>query len=340
MKWESYSKEFEKTALRNNFSPEEISYFLEYAKNLYDKKLPIIFDQEHLALLVGYKYEYLLKISNSPQKFYRTFKIPKKSGGEREISEPLPSLKEIQHWILKEILDKLSVSQYAKAYVHKRSIRENARFHVAQKAILTIDLENFFGSLKFNKVYGFFVQLGYSVPVATMLSNLCCLSESLPQGAPTSPALSNLLMQQTDKRISGFIKKKKIRYTRYADDLTFSGDFEPGMIIKFVKSVMNDINLRLNEKKIRVRRPGQRQEVTGVVVNEKMQAPKELRRELRQAVYYIEKYGLASHLDKTENFKANHVYHWLGIANFILFLNPKDEDALRCRELLRKHKPE
>jgi RNA-directed DNA polymerase len=183
------------------------------------------------------------------------------------------------------------------------------------------------------------VQLGYSVPVATMLSNLCCLSESLPQGAPTSPALSNLLMQQTDKRISGFIKKKKIRYTRYADDLTFSGDFEPGMIIKFVKSVMNDINLRLNEKKIRVRRPGQRQEVTGVIVNEKMQAPKELRRKLRQAVYYIEKYGLASHLDKTENLRANHVYHWLGIANFILFLNPKDEDALRCRELLRKHKP-
>lgn len=290
-------------------------------------------------MLVGYKYQYLIKISNGAKKFYRTFEIPKKSGGFREISEPLPSLKEIQHWILGEILEKVPVSRYAKAYVHKRSIRENARFHISQKVVLTIDLENFFGSLKFGKVYGLFLKLGYSAPVSTMLTNLCCLDGSLPQGAPTSPTLSNILMLQTDKMIAGFIKEKKIRYTRYADDLTFSGDFEPGIVITFVKSVMNDVNLRVNEKKIRVRRPGQRQEVTGVIVNEKLQAPREMRRELRQAVYYIQKYGLASHLDKTENLKANHIYHWLGIANFILFLNPKDEDALRCREILRRYLP-
>jgi RNA-directed DNA polymerase len=337
MKWATYSEEFENIALRNNFTPEEIAFFLEYAKNLYDKKLPIIYDQEHLALLVGYKQEYLLKISNASQKFYRTFTIPKKSGGERKISEPLPSLKEIQHWILQEILDKLPVSRYAKAYVHKRSIRENARFHIGQKVVLTLDIEDFFGSLKYKRVYKIFLELGYSIPVSTMLSNLCCLDGGLPQGAPTSPALSNLLMFVTDKRISGFIKQKGIRYTRYADDMTFSGDFEPGMVVKFVRSVLNDKNLKLNEKKTRVRKPGQKQEVTGAVVNEKIQAPKELRKSLRQAVYYIEKYGLASHLDKTQNFKANHIYHWLGIANFILFLNPGDKEALKYREMLRKY---
>jgi RNA-directed DNA polymerase len=337
MKWETYSKEFEKIALRGNFSSEEITFFLGYAKNLYDKKLPIIYDQEHLALLVGYKYEFLLKISNAPRKFYRTFTIPKKSGGERKISEPLPSLKEIQHWILQEILDKVPVSRFAKAYVKKRSIRENARFHIGQKFVLTLDIEDFFGSLKFEKVYAFFLHLGYSVPVSTMLSNLCCLGGGLPQGAPTSPSLSNLLMLSADKRISGFIKNKGIRYTRYADDMTFSGDFEPGMVIKFVHGVLSHENLKLNEKKTHVRKPGQRQEVTGAVVNEKIQAPKELRKGLRQAVYYIEKYGLASHLDKTQNLKANHIYHWLGIANFILFLNPEDQETVKDKEILRKY---
>ena len=337
MKWENYSKEFESTALRNNFTLEEISLLLGYAKNLYDKKLPVIYDQEHLALLVGYKYEYLLKISNASRKFYRTFTIPKKSGGERKISEPLPSLKEIQHWILQEILDQLPVSRLAKAYVKKRSIRENARFHIGQKVVLTIDLENFFSSLKYKKVFLLFLHLGYSVPVSTMLSNLCCLDGSLPQGAPTSPTLSNLLMVSVDKRIFGFTKEKEIRYTRYADDMTFSGDFEPGMVIKFVGKVLSQFELKINEKKTRVRRPGQKQEVTGVIVNEKIQAPKELRKQLRQAVYYIEKYGLASHLEKTENLKANHVYHWLGIANFILFLNPNDEEALRYKKILHRY---
>ena len=123
-------------------------------------------------------------------------------------------------------------------------------------------------------MYAFFARLGYTIPVATMLENLCCLGGTLPQGAPTSPSLSNLLMRGVDKRIAGFIKQKGIFYTRYADDMTFSGDFEPGMVIKFVRSVLHDVGLQINEKKLRVRRPSQRQEVTGVVVNEKIQVVK------------------------------------------------------------------
>jgi RNA-directed DNA polymerase len=338
-KWEEYSEEFRKAGYRNNFTQEEIDSLLDYAKKIYNYKVPINYEQEQLALLVGYKYEFLLRISNSAERFYRTFKIPKKSGGKREISEPLPSLKEIQRWILDEILNHHRVSRYAKAYIHKRSIRENARFHVNQEIVLTIDIKDFFPSLRYEKVYGIFIGLGYSVSVATMLSNLCCLNGSLPQGAPTSPALSNILMINIDKRVSGFIKEKEIRYTRYADDMTFSGNFEPGMIIKFIRNILSDENLRINEKKIRVRRSGQRQEVTGVIVNEKIQAPKEIRKNLRQSVYYIEKYGLASHLKKTENRKANHIYHLLGIANFILFLNPDDQEAQSYIEILRKYLP-
>jgi RNA-directed DNA polymerase len=338
-KWTLYSQKFSEQASRGDFSPEEIDSLLNYAKILYERQVPIIYDQEHLGLLVGYKYKFLLKISNKSEKFYRSFKIPKKSGGEREISEPLPSLKEIQRWILDEILYKCSVSRYAKAYIHKRSIRDNARFHLNQKNVLAIDIKDFFPSLHFEKIYGFFVNLGYSVPVATMLSNLCSLNGGLPQGAPTSPALSNILMLKVDKQISGFIKENDIHYTRYADDMTFSGDFNPAKVIRFVRSVLDEEGLRINEKKTRVRNPGQRQEVTGVIVNEKMQASREMRKKLRQAVYYIEKYGLASHLEKTENFRANHIYHLLGISNFILFLNPEDKDVQKYREILRQYIP-
>jgi RNA-directed DNA polymerase len=338
-RWASYSVEFTKEATQGRFTQKEIDRFLGYAKVLYDNEVPIIYDQEHLGALVGYKYEYILKISNKPIKFYRKFTIPKKSGGVRTIYEPLPSLKEIQRWILEEILNKRPVSRYAKAYVPKRSIKENARFHVNQKVLLTIDVKDFFPRLGFGKVYAFFIGLGYSVPVSTILTNICCLKGGLPQGAPTSPALSNLLMINADKRISGFTKKMQIRYTRYADDMTFSGDFEPGMVIKFVRKVLNEMGLKVNKKKLRVRRPGQRQEVTGVLVNEKIQAPKEMRKKLRQSVFYIQKYGLTSHLNRTEYSKANHIHYLLGIANFILFLNPKDQPVLNYREILRTYLP-
>lgn len=339
MKWETYAERFSKAAISDNYSPAEIDDFLGYAKPLFNKRLPVIYDQEHLSLLLGYKYKYLLKISNSPESFYRTFSIPKKSGGERIISEPLPDLKEIQHWILAEILDKCPVSGFAKAYVRRRSIRKNAEFHIRKSVVLTIDIKDFFPSIGFGRVFNFFVRLGYSEPVSVMLGNFCCWNGALPQGAPTSPALSNLLMLSFDKRVAGFIRKHNINYTRYADDLTFSGDFEPGMVIKFIRSVLPDFGLQINEKKVRVRKPGQRQEVTGVIVNEKIQAPKEMRKKLRQSVYYIEKYGLASHLDKTENTRANHIFHLLGIANFILFLNPEDQEARNYIEMLRKYLP-
>lgn len=337
MKWLTYSEKFSKTASLHNFTNDEIETLLSYAACLFKKRIPIIYDQEHFSHLVGYKYDYLLKISNAPQKFYRHFEIPKKNGGSRSISEPLPSLKEIQHWILTEILNKCPVSGYAKAYIRNRSIRKNAEFHVKRKIVLTIDIQNFFPSLQYTFVHKFFANLGYSLPVTTLLSNICCLNDGLPQGAPTSPALSNLLMVTTDKRIGGFIKKNDIYYTRYADDMAFSGDFEPGTIIKFVNMVLQDMGLNIHDGKVRVRKPSQRQQVTGVVVNEKIQAPKALRKRLRQAIYYIEKFGLVSHLEKTKNTRANHIYHLLGIANFILFLNPEDKEVQNYRETLRKY---
>jgi RNA-directed DNA polymerase len=334
MKWESYSSQFSIKALKNGYSQDEINILLNYAENLFSKKLPIIFDQRHFALLVGYNETLIRRISNSQHKFYRNFTINKKSGGKRTISEPLPTLKEIQYWILVELLSNCKVSSYTKSYVKDISIKDNARFHINKPIILSLDIKDFFSSLRYLSVYNLFMKMGYSSQVSTLLGNLCCLDGGLPQGAPTSPYLSNLLMRKVDYRIAGFIKKRGIFYTRYADDMTFSGDFSPGMVIRFVQKVLKDEGLFLNQKKIRVRKAHQQQEVTGVVVNEKIQAPRSVRRKLRQEIYYIEKYGLGSHLNKTGNLHANYIYHLLGIANFILFLNPKDKAVLSYKDLL------
>jgi RNA-directed DNA polymerase len=306
--WDTYKNNFVKEAFETGYSEGEITELLNYAKILYDNNIPIIYDQTHLSLLVGYRISFLRKVTNSQSKFYRVFKIPKKAGGERTIAEPLPSLKEIQRWILDNILVEAPVSKHAKAYISNRSIKSNASYHVGKKLVLRLDMTNFFGSIKFKRVYGVFSSLGYNTQVAAMLSELCILSNSLPQGAPTSPAISNIIMFQADKRIANLAKKHKINYTRYADDMTFSGEFEPGMIIKFVKTVLKDYKLELNPKKTRAQKKHQRQLVTGIVVNEKMQAPRDMRRKLRQSVYYIEKYGLDSHLEKTSNKRANHIF--------------------------------
>lgn len=336
MDWDKYKTEFRYQAKEKEYTEEEIDSYLVYAKNLVEHGLPIIYDQNHVAMLVGYDIGYLLAASNAPVHFYRNFTIPKKSGGERSIDEPLPSLKEIQKWILRNLLERIKVSQYAKAYTKKHSIKENARFHRNQRKVLTLDIRNFFGSIRVLRVIEIYKHLGYSNAVAVMLGNLCCLNSSVPQGAPTSPYISNIIMKRADARIGGFCTNHRIRFTRYADDLSFSGDFNAGYIIKFVRKILKDEQLFLNEDKTRLMKQHKRQEVTGVVVNKKLQAPINLRRMLRQSVYYIRKYGLVSHLEKTRNYRANYVRHLLGISNFICFLNPDDKEADYYKDYLKR----
>ncbi|MGO9116875.1 MAG: reverse transcriptase family protein [Desulfomonilaceae bacterium] len=336
MRWSTYEWRFRQAARQKGFSKLYVKQCLCYAKPLHEKNLPIIYDQQHLALLVGYSLDFLLRASNGADRFYRSFSVRKFSGGWRKISEPLPSLKEIQRWILDNILYRSKPSAFAKAFVPLSSIRHNARFHRAQDSLLSLDVKDFFPSIKSPRVYGVFRRMGYCREVAAMLAHLCTLDDSLPQGAPTSPALSNLIAVRLDRRLGGYAKKNGFRYTRYADDIAFSGsNLNAGEVIQFVKTVLQDEGMVLNENKTRLMAPHQRQEVTGIVVNtKKMQAPRETRRRLRQIIYYIEKYGIDSHMGFLKKERANYEKHVLGIANFILFVNPRDRDARKAVELL------
>lgn len=333
MEWKEFEQQFRLMANKQNKTSQYCEIWLSYSKRLFDQNIPIILSQKHFCYLVGYLPHYVYGACNKPILYYRKFSIPKKNGGYREIYEPLPSLKEIQKWILINILNKISISRFAKAFLKGSSIKENARFHINQKKVLSLDIKDYFGSIKENLVYSFFHELGYRNGVDVLLTKLCTLNGSLPQGAPTSPALSNLITREIDEQLSCFCIGKKLRYTRYADDITISGDFAEALVISRVKKVLAPYSLYLNEKKTRVRLRNQQQEVTGIVVNKKMQVSKDKRKELRKAVYYIRKYGLENHI-KWIGANEDYLHHLIGIAGFYHFINPQDASVTSDLEFL------
>lgn len=248
----------------------------------------------------------------------------------------MPNLKIIQRWILDNILNNIPVSPYAKGFVKDRSIKDSARFHRKQPKVLSLDISDFFGSINTPKVNNLFFECGYSKRLCYFLTRLCTHSGALPQGAPTSPAISNIIFHESDLKIARYCSERSIRYTRYADDMTFSGDFPVGDLIDFVKKTIKSNQLKLNEEKTRLMKQHERQEVTGIVVNKKLQAPRPLRRKLRQEVHYIERFGIEAHLARLNETRSNYINHLRGIANFILYINPSDKEA---RQALDKLKP-
>lgn len=335
MSWHDYETRFRAEARRVRYPAAHLAACLAYAKPLYTRGFPPIYDVAHLAALVGYDSDYLLGCCYATDRFYREFKIPKRSGGERTISEPLPSLKEIQRWILDHVLYSEPVSRYAKGFVRGRGIKENARFHRKQPTVLSLDIRDFFPSIHRHRVYGLFRAFGYSQEVANLLARLCTFRDRLPQGAPTSPAVSNVVTRRVDRRLGGLARKLGLRYTRYADDLTFSGDVSVGRLIPVVRAILQQDGFELNESKNRAMQRHESQEVTGVIVNQRLRAPRALRRLLRQQIHYINAFGLGAHLGRTHEKRARYPYHLMGIATFILHLDPSDADALRAVNVLR-----
>lgn len=326
MDFAKYCDNFTQEALKLGYSEQNLIRCLDYATVLFSHNIPVIYNLSHLAQLVGYKKEYLKKATIYANSFYRDFEIVKKNGTKRPISEPLPSLKEIQLWILRSILYQIPISPVAKAYKPKAKIVENLKFHRNQPKVLTVDLENFFPSIKTKEVQNVFLDLGYSKLVAKLLAKLCTKDDSLPQGAPTSPYLSNLIFKSADKLIFDFCKQKKIRYTRYADDLSFSGDFDENELLKKVTDVIQSLNFKINTDKTKLMTPDTRQTVTGIVVNQKPQVVFHKRNALRQALYYIKKFGLNEHKEYKEIRQENYLEHLLGKINFVLQINPNDNE--------------
>ena len=261
---------------------------------------------------------------------YVYFEVPKKSGGMRLLAAPHDDLKAAQHWVLENILSKLPVTDSAHGFHPGRSTVTNAQQHVGRDVVVNCDLSDFFPSITFPRVRGVFEAVGYSPAAATVLALLCTESprarvvndgvthwvavsqRALPQGAPTSPALSNQVARKLDQRLRGVCNKLGWAYTRYADDLTFSagpdrsgaeGETKKGQrdqrdqigwLLARVHHLSRDEGFRLNSQKTRVQRAARRQEVTGIVVNDKTGVPREDVRRLRAILHGAKKTGLAA----------------------------------------------
>lgn len=338
MEWRALRKAIVAECNAQNKSEEYTKKYIAYCRKLHKCGLPIIASPAHFSMLVGLEHEYVCRMAYSPEHFYRHFSIPKSNGRERMIDEPLPDLKSAQHWILTNILEKMPVSPYAKAFVKNKGVKENARFHRGQAVVVSMDIKDFFPSIKIQSIFGIFCDVGYTKDVSSFLAHLCCFEYSLPQGAPTSPYLSNLRLRNFDERVALYTKENNIRYTRYADDLTFSGSFDPHALIKTISDWLFEEGFLANSEKTRIARRNARQEVTGIVVNSHMQIAKTDRKKIRQEVYYIRKYGLDSHLLKTGEMRQHYLNHLLGKINYAHFINPKDTEMneyyLFVRELL------
>ena len=229
---------------------------------------------------------------------YRVFRVRKANGkGWRELLEPNPELKEKQRHILTWLMaHQLRPSPYAHGFVKDRSIVTNAAFHVGKKVIVRIDIHNFFPSITKRQIVAALIKEGILPKDAEEIAELCTVCDHLPQGAPTSPFLSNIVFKETDYRLAGLshkwkpARRKPVTYSRYADDLVFSSNFERlNLIIHPVKAILKDAGFEMNPEKTLVLRFSNRQTVTGIVVNSKPNILRFERRILRAKLYNIKK---------------------------------------------------
>lgn len=292
---------------------------------------------------------------------YHSFTLPKKTGGERLISAPMPRLKRAQYWVLDNILAKVPAHDAAHGFLAGRSIVSNAAPHAGHDVVINLDVKDFFPSIAFGRIKGVFRHLGYGEAMATLLALLCSENRAqawqvdgeklfvggkarervLPQGAPTSPMLTNLLCRRLDRRLLGLARQLGFVYTRYADDLTFSASGEAardnvGRLLGRVRWILRDEGFTPHPDKERVMRKGRRQEVTGLVVNaDKPGISRETRRRLRAALH------------RATQASAGKPAHWqgqaaqpsqlLGLAQFVYQVDPVQGGPLlgQARQLTR-----
>lgn len=296
-------------------------------------KLPPILTLKHLASRTGISWYHLRQMAVGPRaNAYTFFKIRKRSGGHRQISVPDPKLMAVQRWIAAHILSELPVHRASFAFAPKSSIKRCAKQHCGARWLIKMDISGFFGSISEIQVYHVFLEAGYAPLVAFELTRLCTHAPSgskrydraewrapstwrkilayrqfnigyLPQGAPTSPMLSNLVMRELDKKISLLATKAGLTYTRYSDDVTFStkSDFDRAramVLIRQVTACLRRVGLSVNTGKTRIVPPGARKIVLGLLVDgTEPRLTREFRDQLRQHLYYLEKVGPEAHRD-------------------------------------------
>ncbi len=362
--------QFALEAKEQNKSQEFIDACLAYASNLSEQGYPVTFSIEHLAMQIGVQSDYLRNLIGDGKrditydyehkyKRYNYFKLKKRDGNFREIMSPAKDLKFIQKWILVNILSKYRLAESCKGFRKRISIYDNAKVHENSEIILKVDLLKFYDTITEKRVYGLFKSLGYATNLSFSLAKITTakhrknywrdfnnsskeiLSELvqtkpaiLPQGSPTSPMISNILATKMDYRFEGMAKKQNFRYSRYADDLTFSITKEGSLpSLNVISKIITQEGFFINHKKTQYLKKGCKQYVTGLTTTNGINVNKKYRKQISEHIYFCRKYGVKSHLARRKkdfpNSNSLSFHNWLyGHLCFINSVNSKASKTL------------
>ncbi|MFH0734214.1 MAG: reverse transcriptase domain-containing protein [bacterium] len=265
--------------------------------------------RRELAHSLGFKYKDLIyNLFKLPEdQRYKEFLIPKRNGKERLICSPISGIKTLQKRISNYLLEIYKVKPCVHSYIKNRGILSNAKPHIKKRVLINLDLQDFFPSIHFGRVRGMFKShpFNFNDEVATTLAQICCYKKTLPQGAPSSPIISNFICRKLDNELLNYAKINKATYTRYADDITFSTSILPvpeniGIIstekFQLNNNIINIItknNFEINTLKTRYARKNNRQEVTGLIVNKFPNVERKYIKYIRALLHSCEKYKLA-----------------------------------------------
>lgn len=259
------------------------------------------------------------KLASNRRRAYTKFEIPKKSGGKRVILAPKKEIKQIQttlNFILSSIYNPSSA---AMGFINGKSVRDNAQLHIKKNYVFNIDLQDFFPSITARMVEHSLANMGIEPFVARLIAEVCTIPGDkpsshrnyLPQGAPTSPVLSNIYCQVLDKRLTGLANRFLLTYSRYADDITFSSNHniyqQDGEFWVELKHIIADCGFQINPSKTRLQKRGERQEVTGISVNEKTNVSRKYIKNLRALIHHIGHEQLSAHKVNIARGKLNYL---------------------------------
>jgi RNA-directed DNA polymerase len=319
--------------------------------NLYLSADPATLKEQFYALKSPEDVATMLEVSYSDLIYwiYRTpvcrryvdFTIKKKSGADRRIAAPTKNIKILQQK-MNQVFQAIYAPKYSvHGFVNKRSVRTNAESHIQRRYVFNADLRDFFPTINFGRARGMLMGKPYNRPkrVATVLAHLCCHNGNLPQGAPTSPVISNMLCAQMDSQLQKLASTQRCTYTRYADDITFSTsrkDFpvsiaainnlnqvEPGPEFK---AIVTGNGFCIHPEKLWLRRRNRRQEVTGITVNDFPNLPRRFTNQIRAMLHAWKIYGLeATQCEHYAKYTRKHRAPWKNLTPFQFILKGKIE---------------
>jgi RNA-directed DNA polymerase len=302
--------------------------FINYAETIASNKCPIIFESNQIKTLFNLPDGDIEKFMITSTNHYY---IKKRNGDLREVWQPNYQLKIIQKWILKNILYKIDVSTCAHGFVKNKSILTNAEIHCHQDPfwVFSTDIQEFFPSIDQCEIKKIYKNVGYSDGVSDALSRLTTVNNRLVQGFPTSPMLSNIYFRPVDEELQKIASQYNIHYSRYADDITFSGGQKKGYLtlIKKLKQiifyVLSKYGFIVNEEKTRFMKNKHTKIVTGLVVTSKgVKVPQKYIRKLNKELYYCQKFGVNEHLKYHGLITiANYKGYLTGLARFIYMVD-------------------